>query len=201
MRRGIEQPALLALTLDLDQRVAQLPQQADTGRLVIDEGAAAPVGGNQPAQHDGAGEIATDAGLVQYRERRMVAADDELRGNCRLLGAGPHQAGIGAPSERQAERVEQDRFAGAGLAGQHAQARPEGERQPVDQNHIANRQADEHAEGLIAKPRNDIGRGPQRPARAGFVLREPRTAVLDCCSREPKPESPAAGTPHRRWRR
>ena len=36
----VEQPVLLHLALDLDQRFAESPQQRDRGRLVIDEGPA-----------------------------------------------------------------------------------------------------------------------------------------------------------------
>ena len=79
----------------------------------------------------------------------MVGLDGELGGDRGLLGAGPHQAGIGAPAERQPERVQQDRLAGAGLAGQHAQPRPEGEAEPVDQDDIADGQAEQHARRMI----------------------------------------------------
>ena len=43
----VEQAVLLALALDLDEAVAELAQQADAGRLVVDKGAAAAVGGEQ----------------------------------------------------------------------------------------------------------------------------------------------------------
>ena len=46
------------------------------------------------------------------------------------------QSGIGARAQRQPERVEQDRFAGAGLAGQHAEAGLELELEPVDQHDV-----------------------------------------------------------------
>jgi hypothetical protein len=145
MGRRIEQAALLALALDLDQAVAELAHQRDARRLVIDKGAAAAVGGDQPAQDDRTREIAADAGLIEDRRGRMVAADGEFGGNRGLLGAGPHQARIGAPAEREAERVHQDRLAGPGLAGQHAQPRPERQAEPVDQHKIANGQAKQHA--------------------------------------------------------
>ena len=44
---------------------------------------------------------------------------------------------------------------GPGLAGQHAQPRPKGEVEPVDQDDIANGEAEQHAEGIM-KHRNDI---------------------------------------------
>ena len=49
--------------------------------------------------------------------------------------------------QRQAQRVEQDRFAGAGLAREHAQAGPERQVEPVDQHQIANGKAEQHGRG------------------------------------------------------
>ena len=65
-----------------------------------------------------------------------------------LLGPRAHEARIGPLSERQAERIEQDRFAGPGLAGQHAQTRAERQGQAVDQNDVADRQSEQHSWGL-----------------------------------------------------
>jgi len=49
--RRVDQPARFELALDFDQPFADLAQQADTGGLVVDEGAAAPIGAQRPAQH------------------------------------------------------------------------------------------------------------------------------------------------------
>ena len=127
VRRRVEQAALLALALDLDEAVAELAQQPDARRLVIDKGAAAPVGADHAAHHDRAGKIAGNAGLAQHRRGRMIGLDRELGGDRGLLGAGPHQARIGAPAERQPERIEQNRFARPGLA-RSARTAPAGRR-------------------------------------------------------------------------
>ena len=87
---------------------------------------------------------AMPASSSRSRARDGSCAEIEFGGHRRLLGAGAHQAALGAHAERQPERVEQDRFAGAGLAGQDAQARPEGEIKPVDQHDIANGKAEQH---------------------------------------------------------
>ena len=132
----VEQAALLELALDLDEAVAELAQQPDARRLVVDKGAAAAVGADQPAQHDRLA-VAVEPGLAQDRVRRVVAPDRELGRHRRLLAPRPHQPGLGPLAERQAQRIQQDRFAGAGLAGQHAQPRPEGEVEAVDQDNVA----------------------------------------------------------------
>ena len=56
------------------------------------------------------------------------------RGGVRALADQPR---IRAGAERQAERVEQDRFAGAGLAGQHAKPAIELQLEPVDEHDVA----------------------------------------------------------------
>ena len=99
-------------------------QQADAGGLIVDEGAAAAVGADDAAQHQPVA-AGIEAGLGKHGARRMLVGEREFGGDHRLRRAGADQAAFGAQAQRQAERVEQDRFAGAGLAGQHAQARPE----------------------------------------------------------------------------
>ena len=61
-----------------------------------------------------------------------------------LLGALADQAGIAARAEREREGIEQDRFAGAGLAGQHRQPGGEIDVEPVDQDDVADRKPGEH---------------------------------------------------------
>ena len=51
------------------------------------------------------------------------------------------QAAVGAGAEREAERIEQDRLAGAGLAGQHAEAGAEFEVEALDQHDVADGEA------------------------------------------------------------
>src|ERR1700744_6223853 len=80
-----------------------------------------------------------------------------------------HQRSIAAAAERQGESIEQDRFAGAGLAGQHGQARAEGEIEAIDENDVADGELDEH--------RSDVGPRTSRSATALALLRTRRCAV------------------------
>ena len=70
--------------------------------------------------------------------------DVEGGGHLALLGALAHQRRIAAGAERQRKGVEQDRFAGAGLAGQRGKAGAEIDIEPVDQNDVANGEAGQH---------------------------------------------------------
>jgi len=153
---GIEQPALLELALDLDEAVAELAQQPDARRLVIDKGAAAAVRTEQPAQYDCLA-LAVEPGLAQNRMRRVVAADREFGRYDGLMRSGPHQPGLRPLAEREAQRIEQDRLAGPGLAGQYAKSRTQGEIETIDQNNVADGQAEQHCEPQVVALINDIG--------------------------------------------
>ena len=106
------------------------------------EGAAAAVGLERAPQDQRLARLALDALLGQQREAPDGRREARISA-ATLACASPaaHQAGVGARAERQAERVEQDRLARAGLAGEHAKARLELELEPVDQHDVADRRA------------------------------------------------------------
>jgi hypothetical protein len=131
------------LALHLDQAIADLAQQTDGNRLIVNEGAAAPIGPKNPAQ-DQAAVFAGDAVLGQHCAHGMIVDDFESGDRRGLFGARAHQAGIGAGAQRQTQGIEKDGFAGTGLAGQGTQATGERNIQVVDQDDIADRQADQH---------------------------------------------------------
>ncbi len=64
----------------------------------------------------------------------------EGRGHLALSGAPAHQGCIASCADGEREGIEQDRLAGAGLAGQREQALTELEIELVDQNDIADRE-------------------------------------------------------------
>ena len=78
------------------------------------------------------------------------SSDLERRGELGALGAGPQLAQLEAVAEQQAERIEQDRLAGAGLAGQHREAGVELEVERFDDDEIADGQEPEHRR--LARP-------------------------------------------------
>ena len=186
----IEQPALLELALDLDQAVAELAQQPDTRRRIVDKGAAAAVGREQPAQDDRLA-VAVEPGLAQDRMGGMVASDRELGRYRGLLGPGAHEPGLRAAAERQTQRVQQDRLAGAGLAGQHAQPRAKGEREPIDQHDIANGQAEQHGADDTRPPAAKPAPAPRRVAAGMPVAAKAREIP---CSQGEYREKPASRT-------
>ena len=74
----------------------------------------------------------------------MIRRQMEDRRHLRCCLTLADQAEIGAAAKRQSQRVEQDGFAGTCLAREHGQAVLEGQRQPLDQNDIGDRQAVQH---------------------------------------------------------
>ena len=96
---------------------------------------------------------ARQPGLGQQRRRRMAVGQHELRRHLALGGAGADLAAA-APAEHEAQAVEQDRLAGAGLAGQHVQPRPEAQLGGLDQHHVADRERLQHRSGPAAPQRH-----------------------------------------------
>jgi hypothetical protein len=146
VRADIDHRAVVMLSVDLDQRRAQRLQDLHADRLVVDEGARAPVGQLHAAQDQAV--FRRDPVLAQQRKHGMVGLDVERRRHLPLLGALPHQARVAAAPERQRERIEQDRLAGAGLAGQHRQPGRIVDVEPFDQDDVADGQAGEHRQSI-----------------------------------------------------
>ena len=139
---AVEQALLLELAFDLHQRLADAAEEGDADGLVVDEGAAAAVGAELAAEDDVA--VVGQALLVEQRAHGMVGGDRELGADAGLPGAGAEQLQVGAAAEGQAERIQEDRFAGARLAGQHGEAGIDLEIQAVDEDDVADRQVQQH---------------------------------------------------------
>ena len=141
--RSVDQRALVMLSMDLDQRRPQLLEDLRAHRLVVDEGARAAVDKLDPAQDQLV--LGRDVVLAQQRARRMSRRQLEGRRHLPLLGTVTHQGGISARPERQREGVEQDRFAGAGFAGERREPRCEVDVEPIDQHDVSDRKPGQHA--------------------------------------------------------
>ncbi len=146
MRRRIDKRTVIVLTVDFHEHSAEAPQRLDRYRLIVDESAGLAVDRLDPAQDQVV--LRLDPLLLQKRACRMLSRHVEDRGDLPLLGTLAHQTGIAAPAKRKRKRVEQNRFARAGLAGQHGEPFGEIEIELVDQNDVANGQTDQHAKSL-----------------------------------------------------
>ena len=142
MRRGFDKRTIVVLAVDFHQRHAERPKYLHADRLIVDESAGAAVR-ELDTPHDHV-ILRTKIILGQHPPRRMIFGDFEGRDHLPLLGALAHQSRIAARAERERKRIEQNRFAGAGFAGQRGEARTEIDVETLDQNDIANGKAGKH---------------------------------------------------------
>ncbi len=136
MAARIEQAAIVVLAVDLDQQIAKLADQSRRNSSRPDEGAAAAVAFQCSADDQRFAGLGIDPLFAKDGMNRMARRKRDLGGDRRLTLAGPDETGIGAGAKRQAERVEQDRLARAGFAGEHAEPGLELELEPVDQHDV-----------------------------------------------------------------
>jgi hypothetical protein len=90
--------------------------------------------------------------------RRLESRHVELGGDVRPLGTGTHHARIRARAQREAQRVHEDGFPGAGLAGERGEAARELEVEGSDDHEITEGESAQHGLG----PRRQVVRSFQR---------------------------------------
>ena len=182
MLRRVGQRPVVMLAMDLDDGGADHPENLHADGLVVDEGARAPVRILHAAQD----QVAVGVDLLGLGQpaRRMVARQVEDGADLALRLAMAHEPAIAAAAERQCESVEEDGFAGAGLAGQHAEPVPKREVETVDQDNVANRQLDQH--------------GGQRRLRRRGMRGRPSCGAVRGGRRTRRHPPPHAGSPGRR---
>ena len=144
--RGPREAALLELARHRDQPLGR-------GRHVLARGAAAPrVGARAAVGEDAAGEHEPFLVLgPQLGERARLLVVEEARRRLELgldvglVAVGPDEARRRRGAEQEADRLRQDRLAGARLAGDRVQPRRERELGLADQDEILDAEPAEHA--------------------------------------------------------
>ena len=121
----VEQALLVVLAVDLDER-PDLVGEPRGGRGDVVE-----PGGRAAAGRD-----------LADRDQRL-GKPVEQRLDARRLGAVADEARVRARPADEPERIDQQALAGAGLAGDDVEARPEGQAQAVDQREVADGQLEE----------------------------------------------------------
>ena len=148
MRCGLDKGAVVVLAVDFDQRRAERAQYLHADRLVVDEGAGAAVGElHRRTINSSSPQDREQIVVGEHAARRMVLGEVECGDHLALFGALAHQRGIATRAERQRKSIEQDRFAGAGLAGERGKAGAEIDIQPIDQDDVADGEARQHGDG------------------------------------------------------
>jgi hypothetical protein len=139
MAARIDERAIVVLAVDLDQRLSHLAQELHADGDVVDEGAGAAVGGLETPKDQQ--PVGLQAVIGEEAQHGMIGSQLETRGDLTLARTAPHQRSIAAAADGEGEGVKQDRFSGAGLAGEHAKSGTEFEIELVDQNDVADRQS------------------------------------------------------------
>ena len=143
MPARIEKPAVVVLAMQLHKAIRQGPQDLARDAPVVDPGGLAPVSGVDPPQ-DQLALLGLNSGLGQNLVHGMIRRESKHRRDLALLGPGTNQLGPPAPAKDKAQSFKKDGFPGAGLAGQHVEARLKLQSQPIDDQHIADVETPEH---------------------------------------------------------
>ena len=136
----IEQCLVLMLAVEVEHLPADGLQPADGRQRVVDEGPAAALRRDFPAEHD-----------------LFARACLQRRLHHRLRRSGAHQVGRGPRAGNQAQRPEHNRLAGAGLARQHRESGLELQIQPLDDSKILDAEEPNHFRQLGAAPQTPGG--------------------------------------------
>ena len=137
-----QQRLVLVLAVDLHQQRGQRAQLRQRGRAAVDPGARAAVGAQGAPQLAAAAIV--ELLLAQPGQRRGRAVERELGVQLGALGAVADHAAVGAQPGQEAQRVDDQRLAGAGFAGHDGEPRPELELGGGDDGEILDRQTLEH---------------------------------------------------------
>ena len=124
------------LTVDVDQSFGDLAELRLGDRRAVQIGARAAVGIEHAAQQQTV--LAIDIVFSQPCRGRRRLVEIKLRANLGALAAGAYQAGVGALAEGKRQRVDKNRFAGAGFSGERAETALELEFKAIDQYKVAN---------------------------------------------------------------
>ena len=163
MGAGVQQAHGLVLAVHLDQHLAELTQHRHADPLVVDEGARAAVRGQLAAQHQILVAFEGDALVFQISPDGVIGRRREDGGGGRLRTAPADQARLGPRARGQAQGVQDDGLARAGLAGKRGQAGPDRKIQRLDQDDVANAKADQHGARMAANPLRLNAGGSVRP--------------------------------------
>src|SRR5207253_936529 len=142
---GVEQTAIIVLTMNFDDQAANLPDQPGRNGGCTHEGAAPAVALQSAPDDQRLARVRLDALFPEEAVRGMVGGKLDLCGDHGLLLARTDEPAVGAASEREPERVQQDRLARSGLPGEHAQPWLELQFEPLDQHNVVDSELLQHA--------------------------------------------------------
>jgi hypothetical protein len=128
LHRRREEGLVCVLAMEVDETGAHLGELAEGREPPVDVGPAAPVQRHDSRQHD----LVAGLGV------------DESTFDARFGGTVAHERRVGAPSDEELDRLDQQRLARAGLAGDRGQPVTEHEREIGDDPEVGDVQLGQH---------------------------------------------------------
>lgn len=148
---GVQQAPSVMLAMDFYKSLADPPQQADTGWLIIDPGLTAPICGDTAAQDQPFTGLKNYAGLVQDAAYGVSILDMKSRSGAAIVMTGADLCPVCAFTGSKAKRSEKDGFAGTGFTGEGAQPCVKLRVQRIDENDISDRESCQHPANALAE--------------------------------------------------
>ena len=75
---------------------------------------------------------------------RVIGLDREASADAALLDIAAHQPALAARAQRESQRIQENRLAGAGFAGEHVQAGPQFEHHLIDEDDVLDDERRKH---------------------------------------------------------
>ncbi len=153
LRVRAHQQLVRVLAVNIHQHLADLAQLRERRRGAVDERPREAVAIHHAPQHHGAAVMTVAA---RRAERLLVEPlldlrmGLEFRRDVRAAFTGAHHVRIGTGAERERQRVDQDRLAGAGFAGENSEAAVEFEIERGDDDEVAYREVAKHGGRLMS---------------------------------------------------
>ena len=145
MPTRIDQAAVIVLAVEFDQTSRQLAQQRDADRLIVDRGLRTAVRLDLALEDQRLARFDNQFGGIESGANSTGKLRElEHRRNARRLLPRAHQPAIRPVAQHQPQRIEQDRLARPGLAGEHTEAAGKFQLQRLDQDNIADGKPGEH---------------------------------------------------------
>ncbi len=114
---------MFVLAVDIDEILSQFAQHLNRHRAAVDEAARRFVGFDHAPQH--AFLIVEELMLLEPFGGGVCWFEREVRGHFGARAAVANDIAVGAVAQHQRQGIDEDGLAGAGLSGQHAEARIE----------------------------------------------------------------------------
>ena len=144
MGARIHQTPAIMLAMHFHQNITKGPQQADTGRLVIDMRPRTAILSKASAQDHRFTGLDQDIGLVQQGPGGMGIRQIEFGDGLGFASPGPDLGPVGTLPGRQAKGTQKNGFTGTGFTGQGAESAFESRIKRVDQDDVANGKGEQH---------------------------------------------------------